>query len=262
MDAKEYLSNLLKTAGVAADKQQAVLATFDDPTVLKALDDDLVKGRLRQDEFSRKMDELATKDKKQQDWYATTLKQYNDTVALENEYRAKIAALGQDPNDPNLHNGRPLTNPVGEVLTKAQVEEMLAKRDGNVISIVKGAMKYATDHLHRFGQPLDPDALEKIAVEKNLPLEQAYMQLIAPKLEEKQKADFDAAIARAREEGAKDFASKHKVPMDTQPKEPHLIFDRQQDSTLPPAGPLRERALRDSFVNSWNDQQTVKTSAV
>lgn len=245
MDAKQYYTELLKSAGVADDKLQVVMGVLGEESVTKKLDEDLLKPRLRQDEFSRKMDEVSATMKRNNEWYAKELITYEELQRAKADYEQKMAALGTDPNNPP--GPKPTTHSVGDVVTKKELEEMLAKRDGSVITIVKNAVKFQGDHIQRFGKPMDVDALEKIAVENNLPLDQAYAKMIAPQLEAKTQADIDARIKAAKEEGAREFASTHKIPVDTKPREPHLIFDKSATASKP-----TESDLRNSFVDTWN----------
>lgn len=256
MDAKTYYDGLLKTAGVEDTARQALLTgLFADEKAAKVFTDD-ANARMRQDDYSRKLDELTSMKKRNEDWYAKELITKSQLDAAKADYEQKLAALGQNNNgDNNGDNGdKRLNTSVGDMVTKKELDELLGKRDGNVISIVKGAMKYATDHLHRFGEPLDPDALEKIAVDGNLPLNLAYEKLIAPKLATKQEADFKKQLEDAKAEGARDFASTHHIPVESQPKEPHMIFDRKApEANAPkPGTPEFERTLRNTFVDEWN----------
>jgi hypothetical protein len=218
-----------------------------------------------QSDYNRNMDALrADKQQveaakqKQLDWYKDELIKFNEYTQVVDEYKQLKAAAGGDNGD---NGDRKLTTSVGDVVTKKDLEEMLGKRDGQVISIVKGAMRYATDHLHKFGEPLDPDALEKIAVDNNLPLNLAYEKLIAPKLAERQQADFKKQIDDAKAEGAREFASTHKIPVDTKPREPHMIFDHKAPAAdAPKPGSAEfERNLRGAFVDEWNKQPAATT---
>lgn len=251
MNAAEYFDGILKQAGVAEAKRQALVGSLSDEEISKALANEHVAPKLRQDEFSRKMDELSTKEKAvladKQAYYQKSLSEYQAYEQKRKEYEGKLAELGgvdPDPKPATIHS-------VQDVVTKKDLEELLSKRDGNVLTIIKGAMRYSADYMHRFGEPLDPEALEKVAVEKNLPLNLAYDELIKPKVEAKAKADQEAAIAAARDEGARDALAKHKLPVDTKPREFHPIFDRDA-AKVAAAGPNRERALRDGFVEEWN----------
>ena len=60
----------------------------------------------------------------------------------------------------------------------------LDEREGRMIQIVKQGMRIASSHAAKFGEPLDTDALEKVAVEKGLTLDRAYEEMIRPRVEE------------------------------------------------------------------------------
>lgn len=259
MDAKQYYDGLLKTAGVEDTARQALLGSlFADEKVAKALADDVVAPRLRHDEFSRKMDEATGKIKRNEEWYQKELKTQADMEEAKRVYEAKAAALGTDPNDDPTKR---LTTSVGDMVSRKDLDELLAKRDMNTITIIKSATRMADDYRSRFGKALDLDALEKVAVEKNLPLDIAYQQFIAPEVQTRTQADFDAKLVAAKAEGAREFASTHKIPVDTKPREPHMIFDRTAPAAdAPKPGSAQfERNLRDGFVDEWNKQPAATT---
>lgn len=259
MDAKQYYDGLLKTAGVEDAARQALLGTlFADEKVAKALADDAVAPRLRQDDYSRKLDEVAGIKKRNEDWYAKEIKTQADMEAKRIEYEQKLAALGTTDDDTTR---RTAITSVADVVTKKDLDELLAKRDMNTITIIKSATRMADDYRARFGKALDLDALEKVAVEKNLPLDIAYQQHIAPELEARRTTEFDEKLKAAKEEGAREFASTHKIPVDTKPREPHMIFDHKAppaDAPKPGSAEF-ERNLRGAFVDEWNKQPAAST---
>lgn len=242
MDAKTYYGELLKKAGATEDVQQAILKALDDEKVSKALADDLIAPRLRQDDYSRKMDEAAAKDRKMTEWYQAELTKHNEVLALEQKYLAKLAETGETTL---------VTTPTG--FDEKKFREEQAEREQRTLALFKDGLRLASRHAVEFKEELDTDALAKLAVEKNLPLTGAYNEMMRERREALAKTAREAELAAAKAEGAREFASTHKIPVDSKPKEPHLIFDAKPQSELPPAGPLRDRALRNSFQDAWNE---------
>lgn len=260
MDAKQYVEELLKAAGVTDESQkQVVLGVFSNEAAAKKLSDDV----LRQQDYSRNMDTLkADKDK----WS----KFYQDTLTWKAGEEQRLADLdarvkAYEAAYPDGGGERPVIQPVqGDFISKKDFEAEQAKRDGMTIGLIKTMGRLASQHVIEFKEPLDVDGLEKIAVERNIPLIQAYDEMTKPRRTELQQAQWEAKLKEAREAGARDFASTHKIPIDTTPREYHTLFDRDpakqveyKDGRLTPAG---ERSLRDNFVESWNTTRPGGTS--
>jgi len=250
MNAKEYYAGLLKEAGVADDQQQAFLGILDNEAVAKKLQDDLVAPKLRHDEFSRKMDDLAKQkqenDQKAQEYYLKSTNEFN-------AYHAALEALGTNPDNgapkPNL-----ITTPT-DAISRKDFEAELAKRDQQTLALMKTGLNLVGRHYKEFQEPLDTETLAKTALEKGLSLEQAYDQSVASRRADAQAAKYKADLEAAKLEGARDFASKHKIPVDTAPRDPSPI----QNNLLhkPPQAENqfeRETRLRNSFADAWNQQ--------
>ena len=259
VSTKEYYDGVLKQAGVSEAKRQALITQLEDEEVAKALANEQIVPRMRHDEYSREMDKLKGDQKKTGDYYQSlvTWKAEQDQILA-----AALAANGQQPQT---------VQQVQPDLTayEKKWEEKLAQRDGQMIGLLKTGMSLASRHAVEFKEALDVDAIEKIAVDKKLSLQQAYDDYVAPRRLVTSDELRKTEIAKAREEGAREFASKHKIPVDTQPREHHVIFDRDPkkqvgaDDYVPNSGqlsPQSTRALRDNFVEAWESVPASNTS--
>lgn len=262
VDTKQYLEELLKEAGVSDDNvKQAVSNFFGNEKVAKRLGDDI----LRQQDYSRNMDSLKAEQKRTSDYYQSLVTWEAEEKA---RWDAEHARNGNGNGNGNGATGEYLTKKDLEAIDKKYQDEM-NRREGLQIALLKDGMRLASQHVHEFHEPLDTDALEKIAVDKKLTLRAAYEDMVSGRRAEAQQSAFAAKLAAAREEGARDFASKHKIPVDTVAREHHVMFDRdlsKQVSTdyVPNSGaktPQMERGLRDNFIEAWDTATTAKTSA-
>ena len=106
--------------------------------------------------------------------------------------------------------------------------------------------------MQRFKDILDVDAVEKLALEKGLPLDQAYKEFIAPKEQAALEARHKEDIEKAKAEAIRDYQSRLKLPIDTKPKEAHPFFDRKSPekdkSELD-----QDRSSKDAFMQGWNN---------
>jgi len=250
---KEYYEGLLKKAGVADDKRQAILTALDDENVTKVLNEDMVAPRLRQDDYSRNMDALKSDKEK---WG----KFYQDTItwkANEQERIAQLEALAQqNGHDPNGNaNGGQQTVLTTEALTALdkKYDERMKSQEQNFLSLLEGVGDITSDYVVRFKEKPDLGAIKKIAIEKQMSLTQAYNEYIAPRVQAMQTADFDARLKAAREEGAKDALSKQGLPGITAPRDFHPLLDRGvTDGNIPDKGAARDRWIRDQFIQDLN----------
>ena len=144
-------------------------------------------------------------------------------------------------------------------LTKEQVEEILktqsAQKDQAYVNLSKDIAYVTMDHFQRFKEPVDVDALEAFAIKSGLPLRQAYKEFVAPKVDEQRNAEFDAKLKAAREEGARDALSKHQLPINTRPKEAHLVFDRSEKPDQPVSELQQDRNSKEAFLEAFNNYQ-------
>jgi hypothetical protein len=259
VDTKQYAEELLKAAGVSDDNvKQAVINIFSNEAVAKRVSDDM----LRQSDYSRNMDALTAKVNAN-NTYRQELVTWE--ASRKAEWERAIAEAANGNGDRQVI--QTVQNP--DVVTKKDFEAELQKRDGQFIGLLETGMSIASRHAVEFKEPLDTAALKKIAMEKNLSLQAAYDEMVAPRRAETGTAQRKAEIEAAKAEGAREFASKHKIPVDTQPREYHVLLDRDPkkqvgaDSYVPNSGqlgPADTRQLRENFVNAWETAPARGTS--
>lgn len=248
--AKEYYESMLKQAGVSDAKRQALVAVLDDEEISKALNSEVIAPKLRHEDYSRSMDALKSeKDKAAKEWqeyYQKELQRVaNDKKTLD-DYQSRIQAYEQQYG--TLENGDPTKHSVqSDFLKKEDVDKMLQQQQNSMLTVVKWVGQKPLEHYKQFGEPLDLSAVEKLAIDKGLSLDQAYSEYSRPLIEAKQSADTEAKIKAAKEEGAREFASTHKMPIDARPREYHAIFDRKADTQ-----PVTERERANAFAEEWN----------
>lgn len=246
---REYLQELAQTSNLDAASLGVVMKALDsNPKFAEGLG----QGFSRQSEFSRAMDELRTQQtqvesvgKQQKDWWDKTQPAVQAAIERAKAYETKFGPIEGDGNG----NGN------GTGLSKAEVEKMLkenAERGMQFTANVSKQMGYVLqDYAVKFpGKVLDLEAIEKKALESNMTIRQAYEATIAPDLEAKSKADHEAALKTAREEGAREVMSKHHIPIDSAPAEQAPFFRQPVEG---------DKALNDgqrarNFAETWNTE--------
>jgi hypothetical protein len=245
LDTKQYLEQLAQSTDLADEDKAALLKVAANEKFAKVLGDSV----LRQEDYSRNMDALKADRSK---WE----KFYSDLTVWKATEEARIAqVLGNNGQPEVVQQVQP-----SDFITPKQFQEEMNRREQVQIALLKDGMRLASQHAVEFKEPLDSDALAKLAVEKNLSLVQAYNEMVSPRRAESQKTQYDNQLKQAREEGARDALAKHRLPVDTQPREYHVLADRDPSKMAgaadyqPNSGKLSisgERALREGFVEEW-----------
>lgn len=247
LNTKEYIEQLAQTTGLAPEVKDSLLkAVNENEKFAKAWGDDV----LRQSDYSRNMDALKADRTKWEKFYSDL----QVWQAKEEQRYAQAHAVLQNGEPPE-----PVMKP-GDYITPQQLKDEMAQRERTTISLLKDMGRIASAHAVEFKETLDTDALEKIAVEKNLTLTGAYNEMVRERRDVSQKEKFTNQLQQARDEGARDALAKHKLPVDTQPREYHVMADRDPSKMaggaeyVPNSGrltPQGERSLREGFAEEW-----------
>jgi hypothetical protein len=260
-EAKTHYQKLAQDAGLSKEETEAVLKAFDNDKFGKAVSD----GHQRHDEFSREMDRVRVEKQRLQEWYEKEelpkYQTYQAGLQSLQKYRELYGELGDDDQGLNNGNNRGRSS-AGAGMTKDEIdrylEDKFKQRDGAYVGLTKTAVRISADFTKRFGDVLDVDAVEKLALEKGLPLDQAYTMFIAPKEQAATEARHKDEIEKAKVEAVRDFQSKMKLPVDTRPKEAHPFWDRK----TPEAGKSEmdnDRTSREAFMQGWNEHEAELT---
>lgn len=248
VDVKQYIDQLAQTAGLTQEEKDAILKVASNEKFSKALGDDI----LRQQDYSRQSDALRADRQKWEGFY-------KENLTWRAAEEARVAQILAEAN-----GNRQVIEPVqGDFLSKKDFEAELTKqnqqRDAQVVNLLKDGMFLASQHAVEFKEALDTEALAKIATEKGMTLRAAYAELVGSRRAELATAHHKAELETAKAEAVRDYAAKHHIPVDTQPKEYHVMFDRdpaKQVEYTANTGRLSstaERTLRSNFVDSWNE---------
>ena len=251
IDAKKWLEDAARDAGLPDDVAKALLS--NDKLLGK-----VGEGVMLRSDYSRSQDQLTAEksaaEAAQRKWYAD-----NQTVV--DQYAASLTAYEQKYGKLDANNGG--NNGGGnfdpsKYVSTADYQKALDKAANDAyqravstnVTITKEAIRAANDYSRRFGKDLDLDALEKYALEKQLPLRQAYTEFISAEATAKADADETARIDKAVSERVAAELSKHNLPGENSTNEPHVLFDRL--NAPPDQHVLTEREQLASFTEAWN----------
>lgn len=244
-ELKAYAAELAQN--LPEEKRAVFLEAFDDEKIVNAF--------VPRPDFSRALDERDARVKQYTEWYEKQAKPAYETnlkgIERLNAYEKAYGPL-EEMNPREQHQAAAAAGLTKEELEKILTEK-LAERDAAYVGLAKSFSRISQDHMVRFKEPLDVDAVEKFALEKGLPLDRAYNDYIAPRVEKARNEDIEARIKAAREEGAREARTRAGVPHDAKPSLPHPLFDQKhvKAEELPNA----ERAAKDAFFDGWNNPE-------
>jgi hypothetical protein len=251
------------TSGLPKEQQDVLAAALSNEQIA----DQVAEWGMLKADYSREKNAVAAEKKRLEDEYAAKYTQLQDWAkqngktieqaqAIYDKYQKYVANYGELDGTPvQQANNTPS-------LTPEQLQKLLDEREqritGATANFLKSAFKLNTDHQKRFGDPLDIDAFESYITEQRkvdpqLGIESAYRAYIEPKLEAKRAAEFEEKVKAAREEGARDALSRHKLPVDPGPKEYSPAWDPERHKLADKSEAEQEEMARDNFVRTWHE---------
>lgn len=230
--AIDAFKDLAKEAGWSEDQVTLALS--------KPAFKELENGFIRQDEYSRSLDkarDLQAKVQEYNDWWSKT------GPAVEGLRAKEVALARYQERFGDLENANPQHVQAVTGVSLDDVQKMLAQRDQNFSGLLKDGLRIASRHAAAFGEELDVDALEKIALEKRVPLTQAYEELVAPRVRERETAKTQAEIKRQVDEQVKDELSRRALSPGTSGHSAPPVFIGQQPTGADAPKPLGDQDL-------------------
>jgi len=218
-----------------SESLEKLVNQIQDPAEREATRKDLEGATLRQQDYSRRMNELDADRKKNQAWYAQYSGQYAAMAEELEKYRQGNAPSTTDVVPPqgeisNSDEGsNALIKQALEEARQARAEAAALKQqlaDGNVVtqeqlnqvapgmfdrwgSAVFGVLEKANQARNEYGINISPEELVKKSSELNGSLDQAYSALTAQAREDKLRAD----IRKEVEEQMKTQFASNAVPL-------------------------------------------------
>jgi hypothetical protein len=216
--AKAYFEEMCREAGLSPEETTAALAFASNDKLTGRLDSLVKTGT---EDYQAQIGRVRAAEAKLAEygqWYGTANQQYQQMAD-------EVAALrsGRVPMYNNGNGTDPALTNTAQYLTKADLDRVVQEQGSRFATVLKTATSIAADHVARFGEKPDMEAIDTIAREQNLPLNLAYEAYIKPRVEAKATADMDKRIKDAREEAVRDYASKHRLPVDPVPAENSYI---------------------------------------
>lgn len=244
MTAKEYFTQRLAEAGIPQAEIAQILSRAEShltsQQVYTSNEYDSMKGRA--DASSRKIQEY-------DQWYERTKPTVEQIMKRNAEIEAKLKEYEEGGG----------TLPSGfdpsKYVSREDLEKSLGDVQGRVGNVMKVGLKLASSHAAKFGEALDIDQLEKIAVERGLPLELAYNEMIRPREEaaraEAHKREIDQKVQEA-------IAAERAKRPTIEPRESTRppLFSKQK-----PAADFSHDKLTEELVQIWETGKDIPSSS-
>jgi hypothetical protein len=253
MNAKEYWQSIAKDLGLPEDQVKIVDQVLANEKVANAF--------VPRPEYSRSLNEATEKYnglvQQNEQYYKTEAQRaaenqnkVNEALQQAQRYRDLYGEL-----DPGTTQRTVQTPAIDEskFISKADYDAALQRIEGQSLFVIKEGLKASQDYYANFGKPLDIDALEKFAVEKKLPLNQAYREYVAPELEAKRNLSFEEKLKAARAEGAADALSRANSPIDTRSREVSPFLQNVTAKPDPAAAAPSVTERMSSFAEAFNN---------
>lgn len=235
---EQFFSEMCKEAGMDEAQTAAILAVAKNEKLAPKLAETI---RRSTDDFNAmhgRVKAAETKVAGYDAWYQDAQTKYATTVS-------ELEALRQRATNPNPQN--PQTPPnfdTSKFIAKDDVLAMLNERDNRVAGAMKEVGRIASRHAAMFGEELDTDAIEALAIEKRLGITDAYNLFVKPRVDERNTEAQKKRDQQIRDEAVRDFASKRNLPADPVPSQRSFIVATPEQK--PPGGTDAE------LLELWN----------
>ncbi len=241
--ATEIFKEMAKGAGYTDDQVNLALARPEWK--------ELENGYVRHDEYSSALDKaknLEGKAKRADDWDGwwksekTNIESLNTKAQQLARYEERFGAL--DGSDPNAT----ARAAAATGLTMADVTKITEQMSQNFSGLLKDGLRIASRHAATFGEELDVDALEKIALEKRVSLPQAYQELVAPRVRDREQKKTEEEIQKQVDQRVKDEMSRRAMSPGSRGSDIPPSF------IVKPTGADAPKELGDQdFISMWNE---------
>jgi hypothetical protein len=153
--------------------------------------------------------------KQYQDWYPKAQAEYDRMAGEYNKAMEELNAFRSGHAAPNF-------DPTNYISREELARMLLQERAGageRFASVIKDTASITARHVARFKEEPDINAIDKIAMEQNLPLAAAYDKYIEPRVKEQEKAANEQWKKDQREEIERDLRSRYQLPAEQVPAE-------------------------------------------
>jgi hypothetical protein len=218
-DQRDTVEKVLKDERVSAKMKEGVLARSD---YSRMMDEGRTELNSARQQFDGEVAEARARIAGWEEWYGTASKQVADSTGKLKQYRERFGELDG--------TAAPKEKSLSEEEFQRKLTEELQKHDIAAITFATDLTSVQIEHLKEFKETLDPNKLIETATKRGIGIKQAYQELVAPKIREREEKRFQDAVAAAKEEGRREAVSNHRLPF-SGPTEPHVLDSINRSDT-------------------------------
>jgi hypothetical protein len=212
-----FLAEVL--ADIPEDRRGAIEETFKMDAVRSRVE----RGVQRQQDYSRNLDKLREEREELERMRTDTVAEHQTWQGWYDTASSEYEAMRQRIQELESEDEGMRAAPAVSGITQDEFARQLAERDKLAISFSDVLVDLKMEHRDKFHEKLDTNKLIDHAMKRGMSIDIAYRDLMAPRLEELDKAKLDKQLLQAREEGAREALTKHRLPTTSGPVDAHVL---------------------------------------
>jgi len=229
---KELMVSELAAAGLSDDQVTAALEKIYNNEKLSPKLNALVKTAT--EDYNAQVGRV----KQYQDWYPQAKGEYDRMAAEYTKAMEELTAYRATGGQPQFDATKYISR---EDMARIMLQER-AEAGQRFASVIKDTAAITARHTVRFKDEPDFAAIDKIAMENNLPLTAAYEKYIQPRVQEQEKASQEEWKKQQREEIERDLRSRYQLPTETVPAEQSPLYRKGEEAP---------KDMDQDLLNAW-----------
>lgn len=165
-----------------------------------------------------------------QDWYPKAEAEYN---RMANEYTRALTELQALQQAQQNGTPPPAFDP-GNYVSKSELiamqNQMQVDMGRRYAGVIKDTAELTAEHVARFKEKPDLNAIDRLATEQNLPIRAAYEKWIEPRVKEQEKQANEDWKKQQREEIERDVRSRYHLPVEQVAQEQSPMFRKNTEA--------------------------------
>lgn len=253
--AKQWFEELAKEAGLSPEETAAFIKAAENPKIASKVETTV---KTAEEDYQAQLGRVKALDAELNDFKVWA----NGNGTLRDGRKIDKGALAAYQELQQQHqaaltelekirtSGTPPDLDLTKYATREDIDRQLKDRDTRYATVIKDMGRLASRHAVDFKEPLDVDALEKLALETNLPLNVAYDRMIQPRVDEQRKQQAEADKKAYAEQAVKDALSRHNLPTDPVPTQTAPVFAAREKAAA--AKGTKTADLDAKLMEAWS----------
>ncbi len=176
--------------------------------------------------------------KQYQDWYPKAQAEYDRMATAYKESLDELTAMRNG-------TGTAPTFDASKYVSKEDLIQMQREMGTRYASVIKDTAEITAEHVARFREKPDLNAIDKLATEQNIPLRMAYEKYIEPRVKDEAVKANEQWKKDQREEIERDIRSRYKLPVDATPAETSPLYRHTKPEDVP-------KDMDAELLNAWH----------